>query len=49
MAADEMPGIEQPITSRIGYHLRQGKHAVTEYDWQQYLNFADKHLGSPRK
>ena len=45
MTATEMPGLEQPVASRIGYHLRQGKHDVTEYDWQRYLDFADKHLG----
>ena len=41
----EMPAPDQPIqVGHIGYHLRTGKHDLTEYDWEQYLNFGDKHL-----
>lgn len=40
----EMPAVNQPVMGRIGYHIRTGGHAVTDYDWEQYLNFADKHL-----
>ena len=40
-----MPAVEQPLkTGTIGYHLRSGKHGITAYDWQQYLDFADRHL-----
>ncbi len=44
MAAGEMPGVHDPVTSRIGYHIRAGKHDVTDYDWEQFLNFADIHM-----
>ncbi len=44
MAAVEMPDVEQPVMSRIGYHVRLGDHDVTAYDWQRYLDFADRHM-----
>jgi hypothetical protein len=44
LAAHDMPALNQPVTSRIGYHIRTGKHDVTDYDWQCYMDFADKHL-----
>lgn len=44
MEAETMPGIHEPVTGRIGYHIRAGGHAVTDYDWDRYLDFADKHM-----
>jgi hypothetical protein len=46
LAADEMPAPNQPIMSKIGYHLRPGIHDVTLYDWARYLDFADIQLGN---
>lgn len=47
LGAAEMPGLHEPVTTTIGYHLRAGKHDVTKYDWEQFMNFADLHLGRP--
>ncbi len=46
LACDSMPGLEQPVMSSIGYHIRRGKHDVTPYDWEQYMNYADLKLGA---
>lgn len=45
LAVQKMPKLSQPVMSRIGYHIRPGKHDVTEYDRQRYMDFTDKHLG----
>ncbi|MGM0507234.1 MAG: acetylxylan esterase, partial [Bacteroidota bacterium] len=40
------PEVDQPVSGTIGYHVRSGGHAVTAYDWDQYLEFADQHFSS---
>ena len=41
--AKNMPRVHEPITSRIGYHIRAGGHDVMDCDWDRYMDFADKH------
>mgnify|MGYP001568825984 CR=1 FL=1 len=44
---DQMPGLDQPVQKgMIGYHIRSGGHALTQYDWQQYMAFADRHFAA---
>jgi hypothetical protein len=45
----EMPAVNQPAMGTIGYHIRPGKHDVTNYDWERYMDFADKHFGRSTK
>ena len=42
LGTDQMPAIHQPIMHRVAYHIRAGKHDVTDYDWKCYLDFCDK-------
>lgn len=45
LGATEMPALNKSVGDSIGYHIRTGKHDVTDFDWEQYLGFADRHLG----
>lgn len=40
-----MPSVNSPIQQgSIAYHLRDGKHDITLYDWQEYMNYIDFHF-----
>jgi len=44
VGAIQMPKVQEPLhTGHIGHHIRNGKHNLTEYDWDRYMDFADKH------
>lgn len=44
LPSDEYPAVNHPVMTDVAYHVRTGKHDVTDYDWEQYLTFADMHL-----
>jgi hypothetical protein len=49
LTATTMPDSEVPLLDgHIGYHLRSGKHNLTEYDWARFMDFADQHLRSAK-
>ena len=49
LPAETWPPVDTSVQGGIGYHVRAGKHDVTDFDWQQYLTFADKHLKAPNR
>lgn len=47
LTTDQMPALDQPIMNTIAYHIHTGGHAITPFDWDQFLKFADMHLRRP--
>ena len=45
LPSHEFPPLHTPLMGTLGYHIRAGKHDVTEYDWQRWMDFVDKHFG----
>lgn len=44
LKTEEMPAVDQPVLSRLGYVIRAGGHDVKPIDWQRYMEFADAHV-----
>jgi len=42
--AESMPPVNTLINSRLGYHIRPGRHGVGPADWKVFCDFADKNL-----
>ncbi|NGZ45292.1 acetylxylan esterase [Cytophagaceae bacterium 50C-KIRBA] len=40
----DMPGLNQPVGKLIRYHIRDGKHDINDYDWDQYIKFGKEEV-----
>ncbi|TLD72563.1 acetylxylan esterase [Phragmitibacter flavus] len=49
LGVEEQPAPDMPVGKTIGYHLRTGKHDITPYDWDRYMDFADQHWSASPK
>jgi hypothetical protein len=45
LGATSLPAVGASVGDAIGYHLRVGPHALADYDWVRYLDFADRCYG----
>lgn len=44
LGTDRMPDLDQPIMKSLAFHIHTGGHAITAFDWDQFLKFADMKL-----
>lgn len=45
LESDSMPEVSVPLQGgSIGYHVRPGGHGLTLYDWERFMDFADKRM-----
>ncbi len=44
LPSKEPPAVNQPVMRDVGYHIRTGKHDVTNFDWTAFIRFAGMHL-----
>lgn len=44
LPSENMPAVNQPVHKSVGYHMRSGGHDVKDVDWENWMDFADKHF-----
>jgi len=45
LSVTKLPTANKPLhDGDIGYHIRTGGHSVDPYDWDQFIQFANRHL-----
>ncbi len=45
LTSEKLPPLGEAILDGdVGYHVREGGHSVEMYDWQRFIDFADRHL-----
>lgn len=47
LGVDKPPVPDKSVGESIGYHNRTGKHDILIFDWERFMDFADKHWGRP--
>ena len=48
ITTNQMPEVHSPIHKSVAYHIRVGKHDVTDYDWEQYIKWASEFVNLNR-
>lgn len=44
LSLEKMPRTNEPCGEYVRYHIRNGKHDITNYDWNEYLYCISKHI-----
>lgn len=44
LSIQDLPPVNTPNGQKLRYHLRQGKHDITLFDWEQYIHFIQDNL-----
>lgn len=47
LAAEKRPPLDKPVQGLVSYHVRTGKHDITDFDWKCYLDAADLNMRRP--